>query len=91
MWHRLARRPGRIRGFLNQDANAAVDRMAKPYVDFVLGHVRFMYALLATVVFAAWIFGSRIIALLIVALWLVLTLCTGIAVLWRRGASRPER
>jgi hypothetical protein len=78
---------GRIADFFNQDANAAVDRVAKPYVDFVLGHGRFMYVLFAAVVAATWIFASWMIALLIVALWLVATLWTGIAMLWKRRRS----
>jgi hypothetical protein len=75
---------GRIWDFLTQDANAAMDRVMKPYADFVLSHPLVMHVTYGAMVAVVWIVLSRILALLLIALWVVPTLIGFAAVLWRK-------
>lgn len=82
---------GRIWDFLNQDANAALDRLLKPYVEFILSHPLWMYVVYAAGIAAVWIFVSKTLALLGIAVVLlsivlsvVLTIFGRAAAMWRR-------
>jgi predicted DNA repair protein MutK len=75
---------GRIWNFLNQDANTAMDRAAKPYASFLLSHRLFLYASNAIAVAAVWIFVSRTLALLGIAVVVAAFLYGVVVALWRR-------
>ena len=77
---------GRIADFFSQDANTAMERMAKPVVEFLLSRPGrlLVYLWYAALVSVLWIFVSRTAALLTVGLVAAAVLYGGAAVLWKR-------
>lgn len=78
---------GRIWGFINQDAGAGMDRLTAPYARFALSRRLFMWVDYAVVIALVWIFISRTLALLQIALLVLMLLYGIVTVLWRRRRS----
>ena len=78
---------GRIWDFLNQDAGTGMDRLTAPYARFALSHRLFMWVGYAVVIALVWIFISRTLALLQIALLVMILLYGIVTVLWRRRRS----
>jgi hypothetical protein len=53
---------------LTQDANEAMDRLAVPYARFVTRHRLAMYAAYAAAIALVWMFQSKTLALVLIAL-----------------------
>jgi hypothetical protein len=83
---------GRVWDFLNQDANAAMDRLLKPYVEFVLSHRILIYTLNAAILGAfIWKLVSRTGALVFLAIWAVLMIPVVAVELKKRRAGGDDQ
>lgn len=78
---------GRIRDFLNQDANEAIDRLAERYVRFMLRHRLFNWLAFGLLVAVIWVFVSKWLALLLFGL-AGLLLLYGLALALREHRAR---
>ncbi|HEV2902537.1 MAG TPA: hypothetical protein VGW30_04675 [Gaiellaceae bacterium] len=79
---------GRIRTFLNQDANQAIDRIVEPYVRFMLKHWLLTWLAFPPFVALIWIYVSKTWALLMVALSVVFLLWGIVRYLLERHVPR---
>jgi hypothetical protein len=74
----------RLRQFLNQDADQALDRLFVPYARFLLSHKLVLYGQGVVAIALAWVFVSKWLALVMIAL-VVALLLVGLAwALWSR-------
>lgn len=79
---------GRISSFFKQDANAALDRVADPYLRFLLNHRILTWAGYALMVVLIGVLVSTTLALILVALIVAAVLYGVGATVWRRRTLR---
>jgi hypothetical protein len=77
-----------IREFFAQDANEAIDRLVAPYVRFMLRHSLINWLVFPLLVALIWIFVSKTVALVTIALAVILGLYGVAKVLRERLFSR---
>jgi hypothetical protein len=65
---------GRVWRFLNQDSDAAIDRLLRPYADFTRSHPILDALITAAFLVIAWSLVSRTAALVVLGLWIAFTL-----------------
>jgi hypothetical protein len=78
---------GRVWNFFNQDANAAIDPMARRYLRFWLSHRVLLYAGNVGLLLLIWFFLSKPVALISLGIWVALML-HAIAAALRNHKSR---
>ena len=65
---------GRVWSFLNQDSDAAIDRLLRPYADFTRSHPVWDALITAALLVIVWSLVSRTAALLVLGLWIAFTI-----------------